>query len=276
MRLPDPREYKTFKPKVKPQVYQEKKWDFEKLKQNEYIWENYFLTFYPKFGLIDELFTNDLLPLKEYERLQIFRKKFSENSNIRLLYSMLHNSIVIELYDNNELISLIFRHYYEQIKKVAENKYLRNKESLIKWKIYGSKRFIPYRLKDGNNYCFCAFGMAEILLFELLELDYFVLQSDSIADNIENNPYFQPIKEKLKDRAVYIIPDNDESGINAAKKLKKAITSSKPILILSLEEITGEALPKGYDLRDFFNEYPKNYALILINEAIKKMRKGIK
>ena len=151
MKLPDPREYKTFKPKVKPLVYNERKWDFNQIKDKERVWGNYFSVFYPKFGLIDKLFTNNLLPLNEYERLQIFKKKFSEKSNIRLLYSMLHDSIVIELYDNNELISLIFRHYYENITKVAEDKYLRNKKSLIKWKTYGSKRFIPYRLKEGNN-----------------------------------------------------------------------------------------------------------------------------
>ncbi|QCT93770.1 hypothetical protein FE773_00825 [Caminibacter mediatlanticus TB-2] len=271
MKLPDPSKYKTFKPKVKPKVYQEKKWDFEKLKQNEYVWENYFSVFYPKFGLIDKLFTNDLLPLKEYERLKLYKEKF-ESGNIRLLYSMLHDSIVIELYDNNELISLIFRHYYEKITKIAEDKYLRNKESVIKWKTYGSKRFIPYRLTDGNNYCFCAFGMAEILLFELLEVDYFVLQSDSIADNISNNPYFEPIKEKLKNRAVYIIPDNDESSFKASQKLKEAITTSASTLILPLEKITGEKLPKGYDLRDFFNEYSKVYAIELIMECIKKMK----
>jgi len=52
----------------------------------------------------------------------------------------------------------------------------------VKWKTYGSKRFIPYKIFDEENPAiFVGYGIGEFLLFELLELNYMVLQSDSIA-----------------------------------------------------------------------------------------------
>ena len=55
-----------------------------------------------------------------------------------------------------------------------------NTNKNIKWKSYGLKSYVPYKLDYDDNFIFFAVGMSEYLLFELLEVNYILLQSDSM------------------------------------------------------------------------------------------------
>jgi len=256
--LPAVENFKNYKMSYKVPVYtEETNYKIDDIKAFYQIIDKYIDTFVNG-GLIEKLFTNDLLPRSEEYRFEMYNLLFK--GKVKILYSKKQDSLVIELRnEKDELKTLSFREF-----KTKES------NETIKWKTYGSKRFIPYKLKDNNKFCFVAFGMSEIILFELLEFDYFILQSDSIVHNLANNDYFKPVKEKLKDRVTYIFPDNDESGLKAGYKLNKYLKEEGlKSKVLELGKMTNKQLKKGYDLRDLINEYSKN-------EVIKMIIKGVK
>ncbi|BCD62644.1 methyl-accepting chemotaxis protein [Nitratiruptor sp. YY08-26] len=120
----------------------------------------------------------------------------------------------------------------------------------IKWKTYGSKRYIPYRIFDEEDpTIFVGYGIGEFLLFELLELNYMVLQSDSIALNLANNPYTPDIKE----RYIFALLDNDDSCKATVNHLANYYKNCK-VYPIDFENVLDKELPKGYDFRDFCNE----------------------
>ena len=92
--------------------------------------------------------------------------------------------------------------------------------SVIKWKWQG-KQPILNRL-TGKNIVFFASGVAEWLLLDWLGLDYIVLPSDSKKAAITE------FKDKLKDKAVVILPDNDKNGSfkSVIEKLKITLADS--------------------------------------------------
>jgi len=148
------------------------------------------------------------------------------------------------LYDENK-----------NLKTATIRRYRNPSGQFIKWyKVRGSQTtFIPYRLTSGYSYCFVAFGMSEAIIFNILGLDYFILQSDSISFNIDKNPYFNTIKKKLQGRDIFILPDYDESGLKAGNTLKKHLESFSNPRIIELYKLAKNP-QKGYDLRDFILE----------------------
>ncbi|WP_281951890.1 hypothetical protein [Nitrosophilus kaiyonis] len=156
-------------------------------------------------------------------------------------YSSKYKSLTISLFKDDEVKTICIREATDK------------EGNPIKWKTYGSKRFIPYRIFDEDDpSIFVGYGIGEFLLLELLELNYMILQSDSIALNLANNPYTPDIK----DRYIFALLDNDESCKKTINHLKEHFKSCK-VYPIDFENILDKELPKGYDFRDFCNDVAK-------------------
>ena len=122
-------------------------------------------------------------------------------------YSQKYKSLTVSLFDGDEVAAICIRNATDR------------DGNSVKWKTYGSKRLIPHRIFDADDpTIFVGYGIGEFLLFELLELNYMVLQSDSIAHTLFNNPY----APRLEDRYIFALLDNDTSckaTIEAARSM---------------------------------------------------------
>jgi hypothetical protein len=248
-KLPDPSSYKNFTPKAPVVTFQESNYNldeeikkFELVNTGTIIYFELLEMFGRKFiGPLDfqhnpnlQAVNNDKVKVSAY--LTHYRGEYNKFCT--------HSSLAIMLYDENK-----------NLKTTAIRRYRTKSGDIVKWyKARGSKaKFIPYRLTDKYSYCFVAFGMAEALIFNILGLEYFILQSDSEAYHIDKNPYFQAIKERLGGRDILILPDYDESGFKAAAALKNHLkTFSNPTIIEFYKLIDNPQ--KGYDFRDYVLE----------------------
>ena len=194
-----------------------------------------------------------------------------------ICYSKLDDSIVIVLKDK------------EEIKTIAINRAKDKEGNLIKWKTFGSKKYIQYKIKD--DFVFIVYGMAEIILCELFDISYIAFQSDSIAKNLQNHKQWnEEIKPIIQDKYLILLLDNDESCRNTINPIKEELESPSNAIIIEmidllqtktfLTDTTGIVsneskkkwqeykqgnLIKGYDLRDFCNQVknPKTIENIL-------------
>jgi len=154
-------------------------------------------------------------------------------------YSKKHDSLSITLYD------------MEGIARTIALRHATDKEgNSVKWKTYGSKSFIPYRIEK-LPFVFTASGMAEVLLFELFEFDYFLLQSDSIVRSLAVNTHWKEIQPLLKDKLVIYLLDNDVSSQKAFKTFQTHYPKS---ISIDFEMMWDRDLAHGYDFRDFCNQ----------------------
>ncbi|MDP3302116.1 MAG: hypothetical protein Q8S36_09150 [Sulfuricurvum sp.] len=159
-------------------------------------------------------------------------------------YSKKHDSLTITLYDPDNVPKAI------AIRSAADGS-----GNIVKWKTYGAKTFIAYRIQ-GSPFVFTASGMAEVLLFELLELDYFLLQSDSIVKSLGVNVQWKAIKELLDKKLVIYLLDNDDSSKAAYEAFKALYPKS---IAIDFEMMWDRDLPHGYDFRDFCNQIAREF-----------------
>ena len=170
-----------------------------------------------------------------------------EFTRVGMGYSGEYDSLVIILYKNEEAQTVAIR----------RNNSTKSKE-WVKWKKHGSSSYIPYNILDNTDTVYVAFGMMEIILFEILGLSYVVFQSDDVARSFKNNSQFMEIIVNTIDKNIVIFPDNDESCKGVIYDLKMSFSNSKSIKVINFEEILGQELQKGYDLIDYVNEHGLN------------------
>ena len=140
------------------------------------------------------------------------------------------------------------------------------KKHEIKWKTYGSKKFIPYIIKD--DFIFLAVGMAEFIILEAMNVSYILLQSDGMFHHISDD-----IIAKAQGRNIIILNERDSSFGNLILKLQGIFVNSN-IFLIDFEEILNRSLKKGYDFRDFCNEIGNIVEVeILLEEQIIKQVK---
>lgn len=115
-----------------------------------------------------------------------------------------------------------------------------------KWKTFGSKKFIPYSIKD--EVIFISSGMAEIIILDLLGLSYIGLQSDGMVQHLPPE-----LKLLARDKFIVVLSDNDETFKKIIPTIKDFFEYSQTIII-DFEKVVNQKCPKGYDFRDFVNE----------------------
>jgi len=120
----------------------------------------------------------------------------------------------------------------------------------VKWKTYGAKSFIPYRI-DERPFVYAVYGMKEILLMEAARLPFIGFQSDSIAKAIGRNAKGEAIKERAAGKAVILLLDNDESCKETVEPTHSHLCDSLVIPVDFQEMLFDQELPKGYDFFDF-------------------------
>ncbi len=186
-------------------------------------------------------FVNPTTLLYELIDRDIWRLKGSKVIGRYIGYSDKYQSLTVSLFDGDEVAAICIRN-------------TTNKDgNPVKWKTYGSKRFIPHRIFDADDpTMFVGYGIGEFLLFELLELNYMVLQSDSIAHTLFTNPY----TPHVEDRYIFALLDNDTSCKATVEQLQRHYRSCK-VYGIDFEHLLDKELPKGYDFRDFCNEIAK-------------------
>lgn len=237
--LPNPKEFKNFKAdlsqKIKFDVI-EASYDLEKMFNA--IQKNSIPA-----GYISKLF--DLKILKHNPNVRKILKEF-------IAYSKLDDSIAIILKND------------EEIKAIAIHRTKDRENNLIKWKTYGNKKYIAYKIKD--DFIFCVYGMKEILICEIFEISYIAFQSDSIAKGIKHNEQFQnDIKPKLDGKYLILLLDNDSSCRDTINPIKEELqTVVRSIIPIEMQDLwtnhiimnggRDKTLPKGYDFVEFVND----------------------
>jgi len=182
-------------------------------------------------------FINPTTLLYELIDLKLWRLRGGEVIGRHIGYSTKHKSLTVSLFDGDE------------VKTICIRKATARAGRPIKWKTLGSKRFIPHRIFDPDDpTIFVGYGIGEFLLFELLQINYLVLQSDSIAHSLAANPY----APELADRYIFCLFDNDESSRATLEPLRGHFAKCE-VYGMEFEHILDRELPKGYDFRDFCN-----------------------
>ena len=263
-KLPNPKDFINFKKDLSKAI------KFDEVATNynlEEIYNSMINNSIPS-GYISKLI--DLQILEHNPKAKEILKRF-------ICYSKLDDSIVIVLKDK------------EEIKTIAINRAKDKEGNLIKWKTFGSKKYIQYKIKD--DFVFIVYGMAEIILCELFDISYIAFQSDSIAKNLQNHKQWnEEIKPIIQDKYLILLLDNDESCRNTINPIKEELESPSNAIIIEmidllqtktfLTDTTGIVsneskkkwqeykqgnLIKGYDLRDFCNQVknPKTIENIL-------------
>lgn len=254
--LRDPSQFKKFNKELSKNL----KFDNSTPKYNLESIYNYIKTNEIPKGYISQLFNKNIL--NGNPNIQKILKKFFG-------YDKYNDSLVVFLKENN------------QIKTISIHRSNDKDNNIIKWKTLGSKQYIQHNIKD--NYIFIVYGMAEIILCEILELSYVAFQSDSIVKNLSSHEQFQnQIKPNLKDKIIIPLLDNDRSCINTVSYLKNELNNiSKKIIVLNMYSLhdmyilthggkTIKKLPSGYDFRDLVNMVEDTKKIkIILEESIK-------
>lgn len=201
--------------------------------------------------LLYELFNKDFL------------RSLDSNSNYKKInefigYSKKYRSLTISILDEND-----------NVKSIAIRKAFDKSSNQIKWKTYGSKTYIHSQIKD--SIVFLGVGTAEYVLFQLLDVSFINLQSDSMYRHISEN-----LIEEMIGKTLIILKENDESFEKLVPRIKELFHQSR-VFVLDFEKALNRKLKHGYDFRDVCNEMKDVAGIIqLIEKEIEKQVKDKK
>lgn len=172
--------------------------------------------------------------------------------NLCIGWSTKYQSITFSLFDGDELKAHIIRS-------------AKHNGNVVKWKTYGSKTFVPHRIKERDNIVLVASGIGEYALFELMDVSYIAPQSDSVVSGIT-----EAMIDEVRGKTIVYLQDNDESGRKLGAKLQE-LFSGCVFVRIDFEHVHDRDLPHGYDFRDFGNwaagKYD-DYAMNVIDQMI--------
>ena len=198
--------------------------------------------------LLYKLFDRDFIrSVSNGRKQEIFNKYIG--------YSRKDKSLTISLIDGDH-----------DVKTIVTRSSMSKDGTEIKWKTYGSKKYMPYKIKD--DFIFLGVGMAEFILFELLDVSYLSIQADSMHSFIKDE-----VIAKIKGKNLIILKENDASFEKLIVKLIEIFKDSS-IYIIDFEKVLNRKLPKGFDFRDLINEI-KNAAVVeqlIENEILKQIK----
>lgn len=178
----------------------------------------------------------------------------------------------------------LFNNVKEKPKVVAEYIY-KNEKGIPNFKVirYEPKNFIQARY-DNGNWVFKMAG-AEYVLYNLPEViksdEVYFVEGEKDADNLNKLGLVATTsvggasgyKKRadiyvncLKDKVVYIIPDNDKAGYSYAEDVKKSLNGiAKDVKILKLVEEVKDLKEKG-DISDIIMKYGKEKTLEILEK----------
>lgn len=148
-------------------------------------------------------------------------------------------------YDTKQqYLAYIFKDSSKNTHAIAYNK----RNASIKWRrLKGSKNdFIITNIYPKHDVIVIAEGVSEPLILECLGVSYVCFQNVSEIIKASENQQFLDLKDKLKNKKIFIIADNDEIGFEASKNLaKELLNSAQSVFITRFYDEK-----KGFDLRD--------------------------
>jgi len=143
-----------------------------------------------------------------------------------ILYDKMNDSIAIALKEDEKIMAIVIQKSFDE------------DEEIIRWKTLGSKKYIPYKIRDNTKVVFIFIGMKEFLLMELLELNYIVPQSDSIVKGLDSNKqWIEDIKPLIQDKLIIYVNENDKSSRELIEPLKTELKGHSKLLNIDINSL---------------------------------------
>ena len=218
-------------------------------------------------------FIGDMADLSEWFATEIPSAADPEVNPTTLIYELIHKSIItlqgvrawkpyLGYSKKYQSLTISLLDKDLKVKGIAIRSATDRDGKAVKWKTYGSKRFVPYKIED--DFIFLFSGTAEVLLMDNFGLSYIQLQADGMARQLP-----EELKSLCSDKVIVVLQDNDDSFKNIVPEIKSFFTRSE-VLVIDFEAVLKRPLNKGYDFRDLCNEVkdPKELMQLIENEII--------
>ncbi len=156
-------------------------------------------------------------------------------------YSFKENSLTVSVFDGDIVKATTVRRSYD-----------------VKWRTYGSKIFIPTRL-TGKDDVYIASGMGEIVLMDLLGVDYIGMQFDGAMNHLQDD---------LDIKHLIILPDNDDAFLKGVDKIVSTLKPEKASIVKWEHADPREAAIKLESRDKFMTEVADNLEEIVVPKKV--------
>ena len=233
---------------------------------------------------------------KEDNQLQEWYNKNKGNKiPPSLVYEIIDKTFITQCSNIKQVINkfMVYDDYFKKINicYIDKNNQVQSVSyKMDKWNYKkGSKAsYIPYSIKDDNDPIFISVGQKEMIVSELLKLNYICLGSDSIVKTLDTNEQFNSeIKPLLNKRVIIYIVENDTSSRDTVPALRELISSNNIFIAIDnvdlffnhhLRNFGDRHIPlKGSDFIDYINFIKnKDEVLKTLEDIIKGRLRNIR